>query len=102
MPAQTSTTGGGSTSGGGSSTSDGGSTATEEEKTWQVGDKTIERTIKKTNSPGYSWDVGLNVWLLKGEVSKSGPSTSWEEKETIKIKCCQPKGPDNLCSYEIY
>ena len=60
--------------------------------TWQEGDK----TIVSTSSPGWTFDLKLNVWLFEGKVSNSTPPSI----ETVKIKCCRLKGPLASCSYE--
>jgi len=57
-------------------------------------------TVKKTNETGFSWDIGLNVWLFNGKVSKKSPTSSWEETTTVKdkYKCCKG-GYDKPCDH---
>ena len=68
---------------------------------WQIGDKTIVAETKITTEPGWQWSISLNVWLFEGKVSNGAPTTSvTTSSSTVKIKCCQPMGPETTCSYE--
>ena len=65
---------------------------------------TIETDGRKysTTEPGWTWDVGLQVGLFHGKVSKGQPSSYTEESssEIVKIKCCRVQGPEKECWYE--
>ena len=69
--------------------------------TWQVGTKTIKRTIQCTNETGWSWNVGANAWFFNGSISHSAPETTWTEEESVTINCCRKQGNLKDCNYEI-
>ena len=70
--------------------------------TWQIGDKTINGEVKETSEKGWTWSFSLKVWLFEGKVSNGQPSTFTVTNGTsVKIKCCQPKGPEATCCYEL-
>lgn len=64
---------------------------------FQIGEKQIATGRKySTTEPGWTWDVGLQVGLFHGKVSKGQPSSYTEESssEIVKIKCCRVQGPE--------
>ena len=70
---------------------------------FQIGEKQIATGRKySTTEPGWTWDVGLQVGLFHGKVSKGQPSSYTEESssEIVKIKCCRVQGPEKECWYE--
>lgn len=77
--------------------SDEGTTPTE---TWQVGKKTITKTIHYTKEDGWEWSVKSNVWLFEGEVSEAEPDSTWTETTTTSFDCCRKLGNLKSCSYE--
>lgn len=91
---------GGSGSGSGSSSGDGSGTNSGETESYQEAKKTITKTVKVTSEAGYSWDVGLNIWLFNGKKAQKPPTHSWEVSEQIELTCCRKKGPLSSCSYE--
>ena len=78
-------------------------TETEGIHNFQIGEKQITTGRKySTTEPGWTWDVGLQVWLFQGKVSKGQPSSYREESgsEIVKIECCRVQGPEKECRYE--
>lgn len=70
---------------------------------FQIGEKQIATGRKySTTEPGWTWDVGLQVGLFHGKVSKGQPSSYTEESssEIVKIKCCRVQGQEKECWYE--
>lgn len=73
---------------------------TDSDQTWQVGSKTIKKTVQRTNETGWSWDVEGNVWLFNGSVSHSSPEITWTEEESVTFNCCRQQGDLKKCNYE--
>ena len=96
--AQSTGTGGGTGTGTGGG-ENGSETGNNPIETFQKSKVKITITEKKTNDPGYSWDVGLNVWIFQGKATSKSPSSSWEEKREVELDCCDPKGDLLSCNY---
>lgn len=70
------------------------------EKTYQVGEKTLSMEIYETTSPGWSWDIGGSIWILNGKTTRNWPPEYRKSITSIKIKCCRVGGDLQDCSYE--
>ena len=95
---------GGTSNGGKGDVSDDSKEKKEEDKTktWQVGDKEIDKIVKTTTEAGFTWESGMNIWLFNGKATSKVPipSTTHEEAHKVKIKCCRKQGNVTSCSYE--
>ena len=60
-------------------------------ETFQIA--TVEEVVA---DGGWTFDAGLNVWLLNGKVQHTSPSHS----RKITYKCCRPQGDVTDCKFE--
>jgi hypothetical protein len=67
---------------------------------WQVGEKTITTEVYVPDSPGWSWDASIKIWLLNGEVTQNRPTQYTKTTTSVKIKCCRLIGNLTECHYE--
>ena len=90
----------GGSSGGDSGGNSGGNSSSGGGDKFQEVKVTKTVTTVTTTDQGWSWDFGLNVWLLNGKVSKKQPNNQTTSTTTYESKCCKKSGPLTVCDYD--